>query len=342
MKIALDVQLAVGTATGVGEYATGLAAALRRRGSDVAELQEPRLDPWRFDRRVVWDQIVLPLRARRSGAALLHCPGGTMPLFAGLPVVVTVHDLAWLRVQAHARAYARWYFGHFALARSARAAAIVADSTFSANELRQVMPQAGPAVRVVYPGVSNDFSALLRHGGDGRTILAVGTVEPRKNLELLIRLLPRWPKARLVSVGPHTPYAAECAALARRLGVAERFELRGYVAREELLELYRTAAVAAVPSRYEGFGYAAAQALCAGLPCVVSDRSSLPEVAGGDAEVAPLDSEERWTSAVQSALDGERDAVATQARVRAAARFSWDVAASAMQEVYRTAVAAAQ
>jgi glycosyltransferase involved in cell wall biosynthesis len=171
--------------------------------------------------------------------------------------------------------------------------------------------------------------------------LAVGTVEPRKNLALLVRLLPRWPQARLVSVGPQTPYAEECVSLAQRLGVAERVELRGYVTREEVLELYRSAAVAAVPSVYEGFGYAAAQALCAGLPCVVSDRSSLPEVAGGDADVASLDDDERWASAVRAALEGQRDATAMLARSRAAERFSWAAAAAAMEEVYRAALARA-
>lgn len=317
----------------------GLSAALRRRGCDIVELREPRLDPWRFDRRVLWDQVLLPMRAQRSGAALLHCPGGTVPWATRMPLVVTVHDLAWLHVQGHARGYARWYFGHFALARYSHASALVADSEFSANDLRDAMPHDHAPIRVVYPGVSREFCEIARAGGDGRTILAVGTVEPRKNLALLVRLLPRWPGARLVSAGPHTPYARECAELAQRLGVAERLELRGYVARDELLELYRTAAVAAVPSLYEGFGYAAAQALCAGLPCVVSDRTSLPEVGGSDAEIAPLNDEERWTFAVQTALDGERNASAARARPHAAARFSWDAAAAAMEEVYRTAIA---
>ena len=72
-----------------------------------------------------------------------------------------------------------------------------------------------------------------------------------------------------------------------KLGVADRVEFRGYVERRELLELYAACAVVAVPSRYEGFGYAAAQALCAGTPCVVSDRGALPEVVAGDAPIVP-------------------------------------------------------
>ena len=99
MKIAIDAQLTVGTATGIGEYVTGLVSALRDRDVDVVELLEPNLDPWRFDRRVFWDQILLPQRARQSGADILHCASGTVPLTASLPTVVTVHDVAWLRVK---------------------------------------------------------------------------------------------------------------------------------------------------------------------------------------------------------------------------------------------------
>ncbi len=111
MIVALDTQLAVGTATGAGVYQRDLAAALREAGAAVRELSAPWLDPWRFDRRVLWDQVLLPLQAARSGAKILHAAGGTMPLGCTLPTVVTVHDLAWLRVQSHTRAYARIYFG---------------------------------------------------------------------------------------------------------------------------------------------------------------------------------------------------------------------------------------
>lgn len=335
MRIALDAQLCVGTATGIGEYVGGLFAALRSRGVDVVELCEPRLDPWRFDRRVLWDQMILPMRARAARADLLHCASGTMPLVAGLPVVVTVHDVAWMRVQAHARAYARYYFGPFSLERYRRAAAIVVDSAFSRAELLEVLGgERERAVRVVYPGVAPEFCDIERSGGDGRTILTVGTVERRKNLALLIAALPHLKDARLTSVGPHTPYAAECAALAARLGVADRLELRGYVARRELVACYRQAAVVAVPSRYEGFGYPAAQALCAGVPAVVSDRASLPEIAGDEADIAGVDDVPAWVAFLQSALRGERDERAARARTNAIARFSWDASAREMQAIY--------
>ena len=335
MKVALDAQLAVGTATGIGEYVRGLAEALRKRGIDLAVLCEPRLDPWRFDRRVIWDQLVLPRRARAAGAQILHCAAGTMPRNAGMPVVVTVHDLAWHAVQSHAPQYARYYFGNFSLRRYARASHVVVDSNFSRDELLTFCPNLDPGrIDVVYPGVASQFFTLARGGGDRRTILAVGTIERRKNLEVLIRALADLPGARLVAVGPQTPYARECAELAARLGVASRVEMRGYVARSELLTLYQDCAVAAVPSRYEGFGYAAAQALCAGVPCVVSERSSLPEITGGDATVAGADDPKAWATALRAALAGEDDARAIRVRAAAVAKFSWESSSAQMERIY--------
>ncbi|MBV9027096.1 MAG: glycosyltransferase family 4 protein [Candidatus Eremiobacteraeota bacterium] len=339
MNVAIDAQLTVGTATGIGEYVRGLVPALRRRGVDVVELREPRLDPWRFDRRVLWDQCLLPVRARRSGASLLHCPAGTLPWIASLPLVATVHDVAWLAAQRHARAYARYYFGKFSLRRYRNAAQIIVDSQHARTALLQFLKNFdGRRVAAIYPGVAHEFCSLERAAPDGRTILAVGTIEPRKNLELLVRALAHLPRARLVAVGPETPYAQRCMELAQRLGVAERVEMRGYESRAAVLSLYRTSAVVAVPSLYEGFGYAAAQALCAGVPCVVSDRTSLPEVVGDAAPVVSLEDFGGWIAALRHALDGGDDVRAARERAAATTRFSWDAAAAAVERRYALAV----
>lgn len=341
MIVALDMQLAIGTATGIGEYVSGLAPALRECGVEVIELQEPKLDPWRFDRRVLWDQVVLPRRARASGADLLHCASGTMPLRASLPTVVTVHDVAWLKVQRHTRPYARYYFGNFALQRYPHAASIVVDSAFSRGELIDVLGVPQERVQVVYPGVAADYCALERRPSGGRTILVPGTVERRKNFEVLIRALPLLPAdTRIVSVGPWTPYREECERLAQEAGVGDRVEYRGYVPREQLLELYARCALVAVPSRYEGFGYAAAQALCAGAPLVVSDAASLPEVVAGAAPIASVQDQDEWVREIAAILD---DPAAAQRRADAQrecaiARFAWHASARAMCGVYETAL----
>lgn len=339
MIVAVDMQLSLGTATGIGEYARGLADALQQTGLAVVELAEPRLDPWRFDRRIVWDQVLLPKRARASGADLLHCASGTMPAFARMPIVVTVHDVAWLKVQSHARAYARWYFGKFALRHYARARAIVVDSEFSRSELLGVLHVSPDRVHVVYPGVADDFCDLRRSRGSDKVVFVPGTVERRKNLEVLIRALPLLPDVRVVSAGPFTPYRDECERLASELGVRDRIEFSGYVPRAELLRLYSEASLVAVPSRYEGFGYAAAQALCAGVPAIVSDRASLPEIAAGAAPCIASDDERAWAHAIAQILSDPEgaDARAAAERAHSIERFAWSASAVRMVEIYRTA-----
>ena len=337
MIVALDAQLTLGTATGIGEYAAGLADALRERGVKVAELREPRLDPWRFDRRVLWDQVLLPFRARASGAHLLHCLSGTMPMFSPLPIVVTVHDVAWLKVQRHARAYARYYFGKFALKRYAEAKAIAVDSNFSQRELLDVLHVPPERVHVVYPGVASDYSKLHR-AFPNDAILVPGTVERRKNFEVLIRALPLvGSRIRIVSVGPFTSYRDECLQLAESLGVRDRVEFRGYVSRPALIDLYAKCALVAVPSRYEGFGYAAAQALCGGVPVVVSDQSSLPEIAGGDAPIVPADDPAAWAREIDSIVSNPSAAQlrSDEVRSRSIERFSWSKGAAQMETIYK-------
>jgi glycosyltransferase involved in cell wall biosynthesis len=339
VKVAVDAQLAVGTATGIGEYVRGLIDALRTLDVEVEALADEKLDPWRFDRRVFWDQVVFPQRVRQAAPDVVHCASGTVPLGLAIPYVVTVHDVAWLRVQAHARPYARYYFGRFSIDRYRKAAAIAVDSAFSREELLAVMPELDPAiVRVVYPGVASDYCALERRDGDNRTILAIGTVERRKNLEALIEALPFLDRARLVSVGPYTTYQDECLLLAQTLGVENRVEFRGYVPRAELLELCSTAAVIAVPSLYEGFGYAAAQAMCAGVPAVVSDQASLPEIVGDGARIVPATDEQQWIEALRAALRGDDDARARAARTAAIERFAWGNSAREMLAAYEMAL----
>ncbi|HMD02734.1 MAG TPA: glycosyltransferase family 1 protein [Candidatus Baltobacteraceae bacterium] len=343
MKVGLDAQLTLGTATGIGEYVAGLLAALPAAGIDARALAAPALDPWRFDRRLIWDQLLLPLAARRARVDLLHCAAGTMPLARTLPVVTTVHDVAWLRVQTHARAYARWYFGRFALARYRGARRIVVDSAFSRDELLTFAALDPAHVEVVHPGVAEDVRALVRRPAHEPFFLAVGTVEPRKNLEVVIRALAAVPGARLIAAGPATPYQQTCARLAQECGVAARVTFAGYVARRELLDLYARAAAAVVPSRYEGFGYGAAQALCAGVPLVASGGSSLDEVVAGAAPQVAADDVAGWRDALCALLAGRDEAErhAAAQRPRALVRFAWEAAAAAMAGVYRRALAPA-
>jgi glycosyltransferase involved in cell wall biosynthesis len=301
---------------------------------DVRALSAPWLDPWRFDRRVLWDQVLFPFLAMRSGADLIHAASGTMPLAATLPVVVTVHDMAWQRVQTHTRAYARAYFGGLMRARYQRAAAVIADSGFAANEFRALVGR--DDVAVVYPGVDERFGALVRAPAEAPFALAVGTMERRKNLIRAVETVAAIPGLRLIAVGPPTPYADEVRTRIAELGIADRVELRGYVTRAELDALYAAATLALVPSRYEGFGYAVAEALCAGVPVIAARTSSLIEVAAADAPLIDPDDAAGWIDATRALLAdrGGAEQRAAAARSRAITRFAWSTAAGQCAVIY--------
>jgi glycosyltransferase involved in cell wall biosynthesis len=338
--VGLDTQLAVGTATGIGVYQRGLLAALRTRGVDVRALAEPRLDPWRFDRRVAWDQVLLPLAARRARSSVLHCTSGTMPLVAGMPVVVTVHDVAWLRVQDHVRAYARWYFGRYQAARYRSARVVLVDSAFSRDEYLALVGGDPALVRVAYPGVDPVFHGLVRMPAAEPVILCVGTVEKRKNLAIVIEALAQVPEARLVVVGPPTPYLDLCRNRAAELGVADRIAFRGFVSTAELHALYATAWAAVVPSRYEGFGYGAAQAMCAGVPVLAGRGSSLTEVVADPASLLDPDAADAWSAALRAIVAAPEAAFAraNERRDASFARFGWAAAAVIAETAYADAL----
>jgi len=340
LRVGIDAQLTVGTPTGIGEYVTGLMRALRERGADIVEFRARGYNPWRFDRRVVWDQLLLPLQAARRAIDVLHCASGTMPLVRTKPVIVTVHDVAWMRTQGHARAYARYYFGAFSMKRYTSARHVVLDSEFSQRELMRFLPLDPARTHVVYPGVAADYCTLRRRRATIRNVVVIGTVERRKNLAVVIAALAKLPQeVRLVVAGPRTPYEDECRALASALGVDARIDWMGYILRPELLNLVAGAHVIAVPSRYEGFGYAAAQALCAGVPVVVSAGGSLQELVAGDGVCVDSDDVSGWAGALAQLLDNPEyaDAHAEAVRAGAIARFSWAVAAGKMAQIYAAA-----
>jgi glycosyltransferase involved in cell wall biosynthesis len=341
VKVGVDTQLAVGTATGIGEYVRGLIGGLRAHGVDVAELQNRAVDPWRFDRRVLWDQVLLPAAFKRSGASLLHCAAGTMPVAPTGPTVVTVHDVAWFKSQGHTRFYARYYFGAFSLARYRGARRIIVDSEFSRSELLEFLHVPADHIQVVYPGVAQDYCKLQRLPDERPFLLSVGTVEARKNLAVVIRALAELPaEVTLVVAGPPTPYLSLCKSLANQLGVSERIAWRGYLERNVLLDLFARAAALVMPSKYEGFGYGAAQALCAGVPLLVSNSSSLPEVVAGDATMLDCDDSAAWATQLNALLADRPKAQRRADAIRhgAITRFAWPASIARICEIYHAAL----
>jgi glycosyltransferase involved in cell wall biosynthesis len=337
LRVAIETQYARGTATGLGVYATALAKALEARTDvDVVELHDPRFDVWRFDRRVYWDQIRAPRLAAAAHADVVHFTGGTLPLHAPHPCVVTVHDVAWLREAVEGRAYSQLYFGAFQRWLVRRADAIATDTAVVRDDILSLLRLPGSRVVVCGCGVDSSWFEVGRARCEPPYLLCVGTVEERKDLVTVVRALAELPTIRLVSAGPHTGYAARVRAEAEAIGVNGRVELRGFVDDATLRSLYAGAAALLFPSRYEGFGLPALQALAAGVPVIASDLPVLREVLGDWAFFAPAGDSSAFAECVRSIMRGgvEVDALTLGGRAHAQ-RLDWPHVAERMVQLYR-------
>lgn len=338
MRVAVETQYCVGTPTGLGAYAAGVAQALGRLdGVAVAPFSDPTFDVWRFDRRLWWDQVRGPALARSTGADVFHFTGGTMPWRPPRPVVVTVHDLVWLRGANRGRPYVRWYYGALQPRLVRGADALIADTRAAGVDIAAALRIDEGRVAVCGAGVDDDYFGLARAPSEPPYVLAVGTIEERKDLEAAVRAIARLDGVSLRAAGPHTPYARRVWQTAQRLGVAHRVALEGYVERHALLDLYAHASALIFPSRYEGFGLPPLQALAAGLPVVAADIPVTREVLGDCAAYAPAGDDATMAALLDDALRRTAEVEARVARGRhAAAAFTWAAVACRLLQVYRS------
>jgi glycosyltransferase involved in cell wall biosynthesis len=274
-------------------------------------------------RELAWYPLWLPRMAARQRLDVLHCPTYYGPVASRVPVVVTVHDLA---VWRHPGAFGRWtqLYVPRAVPSVLRAAArVIAVSEFTRSELVELLGVPEERIRVVPNGVEDVFTPE-GNAAEGEYVLAVGTLEPRKNLARLAEAARR--AGRELRVAGEPGWGG-----VRPDGV----RWLGRVGDAELARLYRGALCLVYPSLYEGFGIPVLEAMACGTPVVTSRGGATEEAAGGAAVlVDPLDVE-----AIAAGID---EAVARRAELRAlglerVGAFSWDETARRTLDVYREA-----
>lgn len=304
-------------------------------------------------RRVLAEQTWLARTARRIDARVVHHAGGTVPLAHPGRVVLTIQDLQPLDLPRNFSLAKRSYLATM-LGRSARAAAVVqVPSEFTRERVVALLGVDPGRVRVVPWSTrppaddgSIDLSAARDAGvvPDVPYLLYPAITYPHKHHRILLdaaaRLQGPGAESVLVLTGGAAGAEPEVAERIDALGLTDRVWRTGRVSTERLDALYAGASGVLVPSRYEGFGLPALEAMQRGCPVAVARSGSLPEVVGEESLVDP-DDVTAWTDAMQSLLSmSEADRSARVARGHElAARFGRERTAEGLLDAYRSALA---
>lgn len=287
-------------------------------------------------RRVLAERRHLPTVLRELGATLLD--HGFLPLpKVPIPVCLLVHDVRGLHGLSRRP---RWTTSRALRRAGAGAATIVVPSEWTR---RQLLPfVAEPQRLVVVPnGVDLPTATAVAPLPMPRPrtgyLLHTGHLEARKNLGVVVQALADLPAEQRPELWLAGADAGALAGLQRQART-ESVMVRafGVVAEEVLASLYEQALVVVLPSRHEGFGLPALEALAYGVPLFVSDAGALPEVVGDTAVVLPANDVAAWARALGTVRDPTlRDATARRRRVEHAACWSWAAAAERLLLVWR-------
>jgi glycosyltransferase involved in cell wall biosynthesis len=324
MRVAIDVSPLLQTRAGTARYLNGLLRELH--GRDDVEVStrsfggDDRLSTLLRDS--VWYPFVV---GREQAADVLHCPTYRGPVRARVPLVVTVHDLAVLRHPETFNSWTRTYSPRV-VPRVLRAAQrVIAVSEFTRRELVELLGVPEDRIHVVPNAVDEEFTPE-GPAEQGEYVLAVGTLEPRKNLDRLVEAVRRT-DTELRIVGARGWGGVEVG------GNGVRW--LGEVSDAELARLYRGAACVAYPSLYEGFGIPVLEAMACGAPVVTTRGTAMEEVANGAAVLVDARDPAEIAAGIIRAV-AERSQLVARGLERARV-FRWDAVAAATVDVYRDA-----
>jgi glycosyltransferase involved in cell wall biosynthesis len=361
VRILLDYRPALRERTGVGEYVHGLASALRAQLAEDDTLVlfsssfRDRLDgevmtgvtavDVRIPVRVLnfaWHRLEWPPVDLLAGSVdVAHAAHPLMIPVRGGVRAITLHDLDFLDHPERTRAEIRRDYPRLAPDHARRADLVVANSQYTAAQAIERLGVAADRIVVCRPG-----APALHRRAEPETlgpILFVGTIEPRKNLDVLFRAYGRVLHDRpdappLLLAGRTVEQSAAILASLSAPPLAGRVRHLGYVNAGEHRRLLAEASMLVLPSLEEGFGIPALEAMTAGVPVVASRRGALPEVLGEAGSLVDPTDESAVAAAIEALLaDPSRRRAQADAGARRAREFSWSDSAARLMAAYRAA-----
>jgi len=359
MKIAIDVQTTLGQPTGFGFYVSNLVRELEKLdGEHHFELIRPKqIKDFSTPQRWWWDQVTYPKIAMNKGVDLLHQPCFSAPFRFKGPVVVTIHDIISLLFPENIPFASRMFYSKWMPYSYKKATRIITISQSTMNDITRVLNIAPEKITVIPLAVDDRFKEVAKQDEvekvkkkyqiPGDYILHIGTLEPRKNLAVLIDVFSRLISEKgtdglyLVISGKKGWYYEGLFEKVKKLDLEKRVIFTGYIEDEDKPALYKGATVFAFPSLYEGFGLPPLEAMASGVPVVSSNTSSMPEVVGeAGILLAPTD-KKRWVEALLNVYQNADLRKKMIARNREQIKkFSWEKTARETVRVYEEAVSA--
>lgn len=285
--------------------------------------------------RILWEQFVQPLVCNSERFDLLHAMAFVAPLLAALPTVVTIYDLTFQKLPQNFRAANRAYLSLFARLSCRRAARVIAISHNTKRDVVQAYGIEDRRVDVIYPGLRAGMQRAEpravaefreQRGLPARFVLYLGTIEPRKNLSVLVAAykLAQLKDVKLVCAGGEGWMYSDVFLAVAELQLSRDVLFPGFVPEADLPLWYSAAEAFVYPSAYEGFGLPVLEALACGTPVITTTAGSLVEVAGGAALLCPPDDAPTLADAIVRVINEPaiREQLAAAGPVQAQ-RFCW-------------------
>jgi len=317
MKIAIDLTSIPKQMTGVGKYAQSLVKSLAEydkknhywifiKGNQCKNFN-PNKENFHIiylsnilhniPIRILWEQLVLPLYLYREKIDILHSIHYTTSLLAPCKCVITFHDMTFYLFPDKHTHVKRAFYRSFIPLSIKKANRLIAVSENTKSDIQKIFNISLPKIDVIYETINSIYHILKdidtisqikkKYKIQGKFILYVGTLEPRKNIPRLIQayhrlIIENKIKHQLVIAGKKGWSYQEIFNTFKSLScnIKKNVIFTGYVPEEELPLLYNAANLFVYPSLYEGFGIPPLEAMACGVPVIVSNVSSLPEVVG--------------------------------------------------------------
>lgn len=365
MRILVDYRPALRARTGVGEYIHTLVQAYTAAHDDEVTIFT---SSWKdrpppalaselrarvVDRRVpvsvlnyLWHRVEWPpVEALAPAADVVHAAHPLLIPSRRAAQVVTIHDLFFLTHPQRTQAEVQRDYPRLAASHARRADAVITSSAHMKGLLSERLGVTAERIYICPPGAPawRSLGRAPNLPGDGY-ILFLGTLEPRKNLGVLLDaytdLAQRGRRVpRLVLAGGTTPAAREWLDRISREPLATLVTYTGYVTHQDRERLYAGARALVLPSLDEGFGLTALEAMSAGVPVVTSNRGSLPEVVARAGVILDPGDVDAWASTIDRlATDTQWAASLGHAGLERARAFTWERAASQLHQAYADAV----